>query len=341
MSDDNHIDRIEELLDKVVEKKFLERKTETEIQKRFEVQEAKRFRNLSFIVAAISLIGVGTLTGWVAFTFESTVRKEAAAINAGFVDELELAQFQILANQFRFDENFSDEQALRAVNYLTEFRSNKSITEREDFKISLRDTVSSFVSASQNQSIDTIFALYPNEIAADKPLLRDLTHHYGQKLLSRNIEPSNDPVMQAFEYLESYAPEKDYPELPLIYRLPYMHAMEGSLANEDALELIDALSQLSQIDRDNYFTQTFSRTHTGNWMKRSTPDGEKIALRIRNFLKEYRGDFIETFAIDDPTLYDMAAEGELGGPEEQQVLSAYSTSIVTGETAAFTAQFGD
>lgn len=329
MTDKELVETIEATLGAV-----LDEKVQPLIDAKFRAADERRFRQLTFIISLLSLIGVGAFYFLISYTAERAVDKRIGVQTTRLNDAVALSEFSIRASKIDEADSFSDEDAEFLMGFLREHSQGSDIPQLDGFNLAFDKTVGSFVSADRSSDISEILDLYPNHASSNVNTLRQILHHLGQKILSRPFTPANDETLKRFESLEARAPKLGFPELSLVYRLPFTAEASPDEISPDVVRMLDHISSMKPADIDNFFTQILARTRAKNWMNTETVEGKTVSRKLQNFLSLYRAEIIEKFLIDDPRLLDVAIAGEL----EVQLCSQYATAIVKGETREFTEQ---
>jgi hypothetical protein len=327
MSNEVTISSIEALLDETIEKKI-----EPIIKSRFEKQEAKRFRQMSMVIALLSFIGIGAIGGWVTSHINNEVERRVDLASAETLDTLDLSAFISVVSDIDRGDSFTPEQEQTVVNYLTDFKDKPHIRSKPDFILSLQKVVGNFVSADRTRSLEKIFSMYRDESIKDPKILTDLAHNYGQALLARPFTPRNDNILDSFEYLESYAQSVKFPEIPLLYRIVHEAKKSPDSKKAEVTKLLVYSSSLEDLDLDNMLTYLLVYTNAENWMKNVTPEGIRIQESVRQTLRVYKDDLVRIYKIDNPRVIDAAIAGAL----DRQTASSLATAIVTIDTDQFT-----
>jgi hypothetical protein len=317
------LSNIESLLDETIEKKI-----EPIMKRRFDAQEAKRFRQMSLVIAMLSVIGIGTIGGWVTGHVNNEVERRVELATAETVDKISLSGFAVLANQLSNSDTFSRAQEQGAVDYLKSFQGKRDILDNPEFEVSLKKVVEALVQADRVDSLREIFGMYREEIPKDQKALVQLTHHFGQTLVGRPYTPENDETLENFEYLERFVRTSNYPEVPMVYRILFTANESSESVKPDVIKMIKASQGLSKPDGTSFFFNLIDRAYVENWASREIMNAVAMEQSIRTFFSTYGDELQATYPNLSDELLSMITSGEIRGDENVQ---AVSQIIMCGE----------
>lgn len=295
---------VEDIVDRAVD-----RNVKSLVEKEVTAKEDERFKQLSWIVAFIGLIGIGTFGTLAKYLIETAVEQRLEKRTGEISSALDFSRFYLLTLKLEFGDGFTQEDVDAIMNYLRKVEKNSNTRHSKEFISALFQVMHSFAAASQSASLDELFVSYEQEILSAPTLVQPLLHHYGQEIVGRDIAPADDVGYRAFEKLERVSTSSRVPELALAYRTLFESRKSAPDSDKLIYALLTSSTKLPEEDRTRYLHEILLRTKAENWMHRVTKEGYMIQVQAREFVSKYKRALFDLYRLDEAQADHIANDG--------------------------------
>lgn len=279
------------------------------VQNEVMLQEEKRFTRLSWLLAIIGLVGLGTFGALTNTIIEKTVENRLEKRTGNITSALEFSKFYLLTLKLEIGESFTQPQVNAIMSYLRKIETDSEVRHSPEFVSALNQVMISFTAASQSASLDELFKGYEQEILSAPTLVQPLIHHYGQELIARDVEPANDESERAFEKLERVAASSGIQELALAYRVLFESKKGSPNADRAIKNLLESSTKLSKDDRTRFLHEILLRSQSENWVRRVTPASHSIQSSVREFVSKYSRLLEDIYNMPNEIAISIATDG--------------------------------
>lgn len=273
------------------------------------VEEDKRFSQLKFLIALISVVGLGTFGTLSNYLIEKAVDSKLEAKTGNISDAIDFLRFSSYSLKLEVGTSFSAEDRTAIMAYLRKASKSERVRYRPEFIASLTEVLKSFASAGQDSSINEIVELYEKELLNSNAVVEILLHHYGQHIVGRSNVPSDDQALRVFEKLEGVSRGANVPELALVYRALFSYRQHPSIENRRARAFLARASLLSEADRARFFSELFIRTRAENWQQPPNDEGRTFEWVTRGLLRDHAHDLFQHLLSEPEVLETVVVEG--------------------------------